>query len=197
MLSRAHVVTTALAITALSVFFAGCSSRYLGVNHAGEKLRRERPIHSVVGHYLLSRVLDTVDIITINAGIGPALHLEGHITQAARLGVGGAYLASVGTGSAPREAGFFGRGIAEVALLPWHAQIVHWDEFLSTGTDYDLSAVEFRTPEQQLFRKKVDYWSVGISGGVLIIGGQIEIHPVQIGDWFLGWFTVDFLNDDL
>jgi hypothetical protein len=176
---------------------AGCTPRMLGVNYAGDRLREERPLHAVVGYYFLNRVLDTVDILTVNVGVGPALHAEAHATNFVRLGAGGAYLASLGTGAAPREAGFFGRGIGEFTLLNWSAKRVHYDEYLSTGKDYDLTSVEFRDPTQQLYRKKEDFWSVGGSLGLLIVGGQLEVHPVQIADWLTGWVGIDFLNDDL
>ena len=48
-----------------------------------------------------------------------------------------------------------------------------------------------------MYRNKVDYWGIGASGGFLVVGGQFEIHPLQIADWFVGWFTFDPLNDDL
>lgn len=195
MLLRPLAISLLLTVTV--VFAAGCTPRMMGVNHAGEKLERERTWNAKLGYYLLSRFLDTLDMVTLNAGLGPALHGEVHITNAARLGVGGAYLASFGTGAAPRDFGFFGRGIAELSLLPWSAQINHWDEYLSTGEDFDVTTVDFRSPTEQVFRRKADYWSVGASAGFLIVGGQIELHPLQMADWLLGWFTIDFLNDDL
>lgn len=195
-----QLLTRLLAIGALAsavVFNTGCAQRMMGVNYAGEKLNKDRPWYGHVGYYFLNRLLDTIDMVTLNVGVGPALHAEAHITNAARLGVGGAYLASVGTGAAPREAGFFGRGVGELSIFPWHAQRLHWDEYLSTGTSFDSQKVGLVSPTELLYRRKSDFWSVGASVGVLLVGGQIEIHPLQIADWLAGWVTIDFLHDDL
>jgi hypothetical protein len=195
-MNRTNVGIFTLFLVAV-LLFQGCTARQMGVNHAGEKLERERPWNEVIGYYIVSRFLDTVDMFTLNVGFGPALHAEAHITQAARLGIGGAYLASIGTGAAPREAGLFGRGIGELTLLPWSWHKIHYDEYMSTGEDFDLTEAAFQGPTQLMYRSKVDYWSIGASGGFLLVGGQAEIHPLQIADWLLGWFTIDFLHDDL
>jgi hypothetical protein len=179
--------------------------RVLGVNYNPEKLETDRRFHKRALFYFVNRIFDFFDIFTINAGIGPAAHAEVHLTNGGRFGVGGAYLASFGLSEAPREWGFFGRGVGELAVGPIQGGVVHYEQYLASGEDYDEAygslveepfSLDVRAPSDQLFRKKRDYWSVGFSLGVLMVGGQFEMHPVQFFDWMAGWVLCDPLQDD-
>jgi len=194
--ARGSRLLGALAMVALC---AGCADpRWLGVNYQPEKLQRDRPPLATFGYYLLNRGLDFFDIFTLNVGVGPALHAELHATNFLRLGAGGAYLASFGLGEQPREAGFFARGLAELSLLFLQTSILHYHPYLSTGDAYDDAyGFEVREPWDQLYRKKRDYWGVGGSIGFIAVGGQAEIHPVQIFDFFAGIVVCDPMQDDL
>ena len=134
---------------------------------------------------------------TLNVGFGPALHAEVHVTNAMRVGAGGAYLASFGTGEAPRQVGFFGRGVGELSVGPMQIGVAHHDPYLATGADYDESYAGLRKPSNQLYRKQRDYWAIGASGGFLWVGGQFELHPLQMADFLAGWFLMDPLQDDI
>lgn len=174
----------------------GPDPRWLGVNYRQETLERDRPMPQKMGFFMLNRMLDSLDCFTLNVGFGPAMHAEIHLTDAMRLGAGGAYLASVGTGEAPREYGFFGRGVGEMAAGPFQMGVSHYEPFLATGRDFDDSYRAMMRPYDQIFRKKRDYWSFGVSAGFLIAGFEFQLHPLQFYDFMMGWAGKDPMQDD-
>lgn len=196
--ARRPLRAAALAVVALlPLLAAGCANeRLLGVNYVPEKFERDRSGGEKVAYFALNRMLDFCDIMSVNVGFGPALHAEVHVTNAMRFGMGGAYLASVGSGEAPRQFGFFARGAAEVSAGPMQAGMAHYEPYLATGSEFDESYMGLSKPSNQLYRKQRDYWSVGFSFGFLLVGAQVEFHPVQLVDFMAGWFMMDPLQDD-
>jgi hypothetical protein len=193
---RSALLRGLLAASAL-LLLSGCANeRLLGVNYVPDKLQHDRDPVDKIKYFAISRILDAIDVFTANVGIGPAAHAEIHFTQACRFGVGGAYLASFGTGEAPREFGMFGRSIGEFSFGPAQMGSVEYDPYLSTGENYGESYADIRRPSELLYRKKRDYWSFGFSGGLAIFGFQFEFHPLQALDFFAGWFGKDPLQDD-
>jgi hypothetical protein len=182
----------------LPLLLAGCANeRLLGVNYVPEKLERDRNPAEKLFYYFVNRGLDFVDMFTLNAGFGPTLHAEAHFTNALRFGVGGSYLASIGTGEAPRQIGLFGRGAAELSLGPLQWGVIHYNPHLATKLQYDESWMDLRLPSEQLYRKQRDYWAIGGSWGLIYVGWQAEFHPLQFFDFMAGLMTFDPLQDDI
>jgi hypothetical protein len=52
-------------------------------------------------------------------------------------------------------------------------------------------------PMARLYQDLRDYWALGASATAGFIGVEVDLHPLQLADFFAGIVGVDFLNDDL
>ena len=156
----------------------------------------DRSIGARILLYLPDRVLDLLDVASLEMRFGLGGGAEVHATRAGQLGLEGAYSGSLGwfdhralggryqvfTGAAigPLASRYLLIGGASTAGL----QLVNAH---SSGID---------TPYQPLYQEFRDYWAVGASAMVISYGAAADIHPVEVADFVAGFVGVDFLRDD-
>jgi hypothetical protein len=123
-------------------------------------------------------------------------NLQMPLTEFLRLGLGAGLQFMFGLSEAPREIGFFLRGFAEASLLPAQIGFLNHDDVIGTVDDYEAEYSGIARPTDDLYQETRDYWSLGISGGLGLFGGQLALHPVQFIDFIGGLFMFDPLEDD-
>lgn len=148
--------------------------------------------------YLPNRVLDCIDVFTVNVGAGPILEGQMMATRAANVGfgIGKSYMMYWDYN---RQFGF---GVDE----GYYWSLITIGEEDKTRTAATSLIKEFRevvsgvqAPTERNYRfpdGPRDYWQIGGALGGLILG-QVYIHPVEIADVVLGFFFIDIKNDDI
>ena len=144
-------------------------------------------------HYFLSRWYDLCDCVDFSVGGGPGFLINAHATKLAQAGFG--YSDAYHVGFRGRSAGFWRekRLEAGVSLLYYQKvkreRITGWVEsFRSEKMDLDTSAV---------YANAVDrgFTGVGLTVHALVLV-DVNVRPMQVLDFALGWFTIDVLDDD-
>ncbi len=52
-------------------------------------------------------------------------------------------------------------------------------------------------PSDYIYQRSRDYWGIGARAVGLIVGVEVELHPVELADALCGFFFLDFLRDDI
>ena len=167
----------------------------LGANRT-TRLRVDRPIWAHALLYVPDRVLDLLDIVSVDIHFGPGLYVDGHLTRAAQLALGARTGSGIGWHE-QRSLGMMYRREAAVGFLPFGA-LAH--ESALAGTSgvkecKDAFAGLYR-PSHKLYQTHKDYWAVGASVTLVLSGIEFDVHPAQIADFVAGIVTVDLLDDD-
>lgn len=146
--------------------------------------------------YIPNRLLDLLDIVSIELKSGAVIGAEARVTRA--FGIGG----EVGTyGSAlkgyNRQYGFavtegaegqffFGSAMDLARPLVWGDVERYWVQ----GTNFPL-------PSNRIYQEKArDYWALEL-GASCLLGVKVSIHPVAIADFLTGLILIDIEDDDL
>jgi len=174
---------------------SGMDRGFLGMNR---KLRPrvERPTAQRVLLWLPDRLLDLMDVATFGVHLGPGAFGDWHFTRA--LQASGGFRATGGVGlHEHRSLGLKSQSEAGLNVLAMGAQ-AYGGALIGTsgvwsGSD---SMAGMHRPDMRLYSDLRDYWAIGTSATAAIIGFEVDLHPLQLADFFAGLFLVDFLNDD-
>ncbi|EKT88276.1 hypothetical protein [Leptospira santarosai] len=157
------------------------------------------PVDPSVGErilwYIPDRVLDILDLASFNLNYGLQAGIGIWVTRAVQ---GVAYVgANAGFGwYQKRQLGGHAESVAEVVIGPVGASAIVASKVGTGGIESTGRALLFHTPYHPLYQEYRDYWGVGMKLGLGFLGGEVEVHLVEIADLLLGIFTFDFLNDD-
>jgi hypothetical protein len=180
---------------------AGRSERYLAEPTAlGQNLVQYPATgsHGVrVLAYPLNRVLDALDVVTVEFGPQGGLYADIHATHALRFAIGGG--GGVHLGWAHKRDLSLGSGHhTAFALGPFAAESAGSAQ-AGTGTagnvQYSVSGLNL--PTDFSYQRYRDYWGIGAEAVAGVVGARLEVHPVEIADLVAGVFYVDFLRDDI
>ena len=149
--------------------------------------------------YLPNRVLDILDLFSVNLGIGPVVEARLMGTRLADVGAG------YSAGTFKLYKGYnrqYGIGVEDGWY--WSFIFVGEEEFaVREGSLLIDKYVECNagipTPEMRVydyFTGPRDYWAIGGSLG-LLLDGDLYLHPVEWVDCVLGFFMIDIREDDL
>ena len=147
--------------------------------------------------YIPNRLIDALDMFSLNLGAGPFIEARLMCTRLIDVGAG-AGLVTKAFKDHNRQYGF---GIEENYY--WSLIFVGAEDFMiSNGTSLIDKYLEQREGVPQLnrtydfFNGPRDYWAIGGSLGCLI-DGNLYIHPLEWVDFALGFFFIDIKSDDL
>lgn len=149
--------------------------------------------------YLPNRILDVMDIFTLNLGFGPTARLELQATRACGLGAGvGATYKLFKAWN--RQYGY-GRQVGwDAAFTCMYAENIDVDETSRLVHHYWESFSGVPVPTTSMYNYFTgwrDYWAFGGSAGAVIIEADFYIHPVEIADLVTGFLFMDIRNDDI
>ena len=178
-----------LDLDAISVRTAG------GINRAN-RLPVKRSVLTKILLYLPDRVLDLFDIVTVGVNFGPGVYVDAHVTRAAQLALGARMNFGVGWHER-RSLGLQYRSDLTANLLPFGTQGSMAFQVGTSGLSMGReSETGLHVPTDPIYQSVYDYWSVGGSFNALIIGAEVDLHLLQIVDFFAGIFGADICNDD-
>ncbi len=154
-------------------------------------------VGEVLALYIPNRLLDALDMFTVNLGAGPVIEARLMGTRLVDVGAG-IGLSAKAFKSHNRQYGF---GIEEISY--WSLIFIGEEDYrLSTGTSLVDKYIELRddlpefTRNYDFFSGPRDYFAIGGSLGCLI-DGDLYIHPLEWVDFALGFFFIDIKQDDL
>jgi hypothetical protein len=150
-----------------------------------------------VAMYPVNRALDVLDIVSVSAGLGGGAYANAHVTRAVQVGLGAGGGVDAGWWQ-DRELGVGTDYIAGAAFGPWMAETEGRSRAGTAGVHTDRLAVQGPcTPTDPVHRVHRDYWGIGARVIALLVGAEVEVHPVEIADAVCGFFLVDFRRDDI
>ena len=143
--------------------------------------------------YLKARWLDLLDIFSLRVTFGPGLGARAGVTkllQAGALAMGpadsvGSILAmpAVSVGTFGREVGMWDVRSAELGIKPFY---VYQEDVRSFG---DSHAVWRGAPEDR------SAGAIDATVHLALIGASVAFEPLQLVDFFTGWFGVSVIDD--
>lgn len=147
-------------------------------------------IGSKIALYLPNRLLDIADVIHFDIGFGFGALLNIHATRMLQVGGGMSALSRVGIDG--RGIGFYSENRSEISILPWSVE-GYTRRRATFGTFRDFDSASQR---EQMYEDLRDYFEIGGSATIAIIGFQGDIRPSAIGDFIVGWAGFDPQSDD-
>ncbi len=175
-------------IAAMLVFTVGTQS-FAGEASVSDKLL----------FYLPNRILDVMDIFTLNLGFGPTAKMELQVTRA--FGFGAGVGATYKMYKAWNRQYGFGRQVGwDAAFTCVYAENIEVDDTTRLVHHYweDFGGVPVPTTSMyDYFTGWVDYWAIGGTGGLFLVEADVYIHPTEIADLITGFLFMDIRNDDI
>lgn len=150
--------------------------------------------------YFPNRVLDILDVFTLNIGVGLTAHASLRATH--EVEIGGGYSATAQMiKDHNRQYGFARRNGIYSGIGPFVATDMERRPAFLLAKEYWWDKDGLVTPSDEVpFLPKegaVDFWEIGGSLGLAVIEADVSIHPVEILDAVLGFFFLDITDDDL
>ncbi|HLC16658.1 MAG TPA: hypothetical protein VJL89_10580 [Thermodesulfovibrionia bacterium] len=134
---------------------------------------KESSVVKQVLYYPVNRLLDFADIFRLNVGVGPGIGINIRPTKFAQVGFENYMSARAGLG---KNSGFF---VKRYGLLYTETELMT----MGAGLLYTGGGQRGLT-------------EVGTTFHLLIIGGEAALDLSELADFFLGFTTVDFKQDD-
>ncbi|MEM4247783.1 MAG: hypothetical protein QXH80_00800 [Candidatus Nanoarchaeia archaeon] len=151
--------------------------------------------------YIPNRILDLNDSISMDIGAGAEAAAEVGITKYAQFGgsYGSEYFLAKGYNH--QYGGGYSSGWSYSIVPPVLDEKRYIDEDDCFGTvkpyiiEKDGPHIESRNAE--VYKKQYrDFWAIRVSGGWFVTA-QVEVHPIDLADFILGFFFIDFKENDL
>lgn len=145
--------------------------------------------------YIPNRLMDLADIFSVDLEAGTTAKLGVRFTHAFGFGFGIGDSGKVAW-NYNRKYGTSINTASQVWFIGASKGTLMQDCIYGNLDEYDYSFSGFRYFWDPEFAKKYqDYWALEFSG-VLLAGGRIAIHPVEIADFICGIFCFDLTKDD-
>jgi len=157
----------------------------------------ERSTWERIRYYPLDRLADLADIVSFQVSLGAGAELKAHVTRGLQAGFGMKGMSGVGW-VAPRIAGTQQELEVGVAFL-------HYEQTKVTGrrrgipggvATGDMDMTGLQSVSAGFYQDYRDFWGIGASAALVLVGASVEIHPVQLFDFVAGLFLADVANDD-
>ena len=172
------------------------ASTLIGVNRS-RRVYVDRGLFDRLIWYLPDRLLDLLDVVSVEVHSGAGGYVDLHLTRGAQLS-GGARVVG-GLGILPQRA-IPGFGLqANAGLSAFGVPAERFYGVVAGPGGVFTGAVTLRggqSPTARIYQDYRDFWSIGASATVGFFGGSADIRPVQLVDLFLGFVGLDIGNDD-
>ncbi|MBR4956826.1 MAG: hypothetical protein IKZ31_03620 [Lentisphaeria bacterium] len=149
--------------------------------------------------YIPNRIVDAFDCFSVNVGVGPTICANLMATRFINVGGSWGDVTYTLYKDYNRQ---YGGGIQQ----GWYWQLICIGEENMTRErvfgwvrNYWEAGAGVPRPDDRVYLPRDgarDYWQFGGSLGFLI-SGEVALHPIEGFDFLLGFFFLDFKNDDL
>ncbi len=156
------------------------------------------PVWEKLAFYLPNRVMDALDMFSVEIGFGPVVRCEMMATEWVKGGVG--------VGASARAVKSYNRQYGFCLQNGWYWQLVTVGAEEMDRPDTTRWVQNFResrlgipNPEDRIYNVYTgarDFWRIG---GALGLGVEAEVYlnPIDIADFVTGWFFIDLKGDDI
>jgi hypothetical protein len=173
------------------------NKKMLGVNLTDRIKNTTASGASKILLYLPNRILDLIDIVTLEIGPCLGVGLDFKVTEYGSLG------AQISGGEA--MVGLHRRHLSVRATIDNYIEIlpVETRAFIesraSTGGVYSVlhANAGIKDPKDTIYQRARDFWALTTHIQFIIFAERHEVHPIELWDFLAGWAMVDPLNDDL
>lgn len=148
--------------------------------------------------YIPNRIVDFMDMFSVELGFGPTARAEVRVTRAFAFGAGWSATADA-IKACNRQYGF---GLKD----GWDANFICISAENTEMTDrtryvdkvlYSFEGVpSYRDSIYNVDTGSRDYWEIGVQAGAGIVELDAGVHPVEVADFITGLFFYDFKGDD-
>jgi hypothetical protein len=169
----------------------------LGANLSDRVTDETFPLFGTILLYPLNRILDFIDLITVEVGVCLGIGVKAQATDALSVGL----QASAGEG----VFGLVGRNLSVRAtqeefahLLPVGSAYLAEARAYTAGSYGMMSSqAGVKSPTDHMYQRARDYWAIGAQAQALDIAANVKFHPVEVFDFAAGLFFFDPLKDDI
>ncbi|GEM_PF-3334030 len=151
--------------------------------------------------YIPNRIIDVLDIVTFDAGVGPTFGAEVRMTRWFQIGGMSGDRYFIGKNYA-RQAGGGYDGGWNYELFCYSAEKRYVDDNFGTMKEYVTKEKTFSFTSRRdnittfTYDKRIrDFWEIGARTGWLLSFG-VAVHPVELADAVAGIFLIDIMDDD-
>jgi hypothetical protein len=146
--------------------------------------------------YLPDRLLDLADVASIDLHLGFGLYANAHATRALQAGAGARGVTGIGWHER-RSLGLREENDAGFVLGAFGAEATSGALSGTSGLfAWAETVAGLQRPSHSVYQNVRDYWAIGAALTVVVIGIDVDLHPLQMADFAAGWGTADFLADD-
>ena len=148
--------------------------------------------------YIPNRLIDSLDLFSVNLGVGPVIEARLMATRLIDIGAGANLFCYKFYKNYDRQ---YGLGVEE----GWYWSFIFAGEesySMLDSTSLVKKYVEYRagipdptTRTYDFFTGPRDYWAIGGSLGFLV-DADLYVHPLEWVDFVLGFVFIDIRNDD-
>ncbi len=145
--------------------------------------------------YLPDRVLDIFDIVSFDVHLGFGIWVDAHATRALQVTAGFRTVGGFGWHD-HRSLGIQTQSQAALNLLPFGAEGYSAMQAGTSGVRAGTwSEAGLHNPSSRLYQDYKDYWAIGGGATAVVAGAEVDVHPIEIFDFLVGWFLFDPSND--
>ena len=149
--------------------------------------------------YIPNRLLDSLDLFSVNLGVGPVIEARVMATRLIDVGAGASLFCYKFYKNHNRQ---YGLGAEE----GWYWSFIFAGEesfsmlnstsLVKKYAEYRAGIPDFTTRAYDFFNGPRDYWAIGGSVGFLV-DADVYVHPLEWVDLVLGCLLIDIKGDDL
>lgn len=149
--------------------------------------------------YIPNRVLDAIDLFSVNVGVGPVIEARVMATRLIDVGAGANLVTYKFYKNFNRQIGL---GIEE----GWYWSLIFAGEesfsmldstsLIKKYAEYRAGIPDLTTRAYDFFDGPRDYWAIGGTVGFLV-DADVYVHPLEWVDLVLGCLLIDIKGDDL
>ncbi len=155
------------------------------------------PVLGSILLYIPNRILDFIDLITVEAGLCLGIGAKAQATDAFSLGLQGS--------AGEAMFGLVGRNLSVRAtqeeffhLLPVGSAYLSEARAYTAGTYGMISSQGgLKLPTDHIYQRARDYWAIGAQAEALSVAANVKFHPIEVFDFIAGFFFFDPLKDDI
>jgi hypothetical protein len=167
----------------------------LGSNFA-RRVPVERSLAARILLYPVDRFLDLFDLLSFDGHVGIGLYGSLHLTRAFQVTAGARGTGGLGWHD-QRSLGILSQAESGFTVIGLGAESYAGSLVGTSGVRASADAMAgLHRPSLRLYQQLRDYWAVGFAATLGVAGVELDLHPVELADFFAGWFGVDFLHDD-
>jgi hypothetical protein len=168
----------------------------LGINRR-LRVKRDAGLLTKVLFWAPNRAFDLLDLVTFDVHVGLGAFANLHVTRALQVGAGLRGIVGVGAHD-QRILGLNNEAEMGVAVLGLGTEMTSGSAIgipggVATGAD---AMAGLHRPSSRIYQDFRDYWAIGAGATAGLAGADVDLHPVQLFDFLLGIFFVDFARDD-